>query len=525
LHHLKKSNFRRNLYIRMADLKIKFAVLTASLLLVSCAGSLTKSENKLPDSPLERLGRQIDQVLGDSLLKQSHAGIKIVSLANGETLYAHDSAKLLNPASNMKLLTTATALERLGADFHFRTVLYADSGTIGDTAISGNLYLKGYGNPDLTTDDLNLLADDLRGRGISKISGDLVCDDTYFDDLYRGEGWMWDDASSWYFAPIGALSVNDNCVTVIVKAGKRPGDSLSVVLEPHTRYIKIENEGITVDSTDSLSIANFKVEREWKNPKNTVTIQGGIVAGAPPESTIVDVVDPTLYTGTLFAEILQQKNIHLLGAIVHGQTPGSVDTVFAHMSEPLSLVVYNTNKISDNLSAEQILKTVGAEKKGLPGTARKGVSVVKGFLQSAGVDSSSYYIVDGSGVSRYDLVSPDLLVELLRRMHQDFEVQPEFESSLPVAGADGTLEHRMQNGPAYKKVRAKTGSLRGVSSLSGYTKTADGELVAFSMMMSDFVKPASRIRKLQDRICELIASFSRKPALPGKSLQTTAKNQ
>ncbi|MEJ2634378.1 MAG: D-alanyl-D-alanine carboxypeptidase/D-alanyl-D-alanine-endopeptidase [Calditrichia bacterium] len=457
---------------------------------------------------------QIDSVLDDSLLLQAHTGLKIVSLENGDVLYARDSGKLFNPASNMKLLTTAAGLERLGPDFRFCTAVYADSGAADDSVLHGNLYLKGYGNPDLTTDDLGKLVDDLHQYGVERIDGNLLCDESYFDDFYRGEGWMWDDASSWYFAPIGALTVNDNCVTVIVRPAKNVGDSLLISFDPPIRYLQIENHAVTVDSTDSLRLEDFKVERKWKNPENTVVIDGGLAAGAPPESVVVDVMEPALYVGTLFKELLQRVNIRLDGHVAKGITPQNAETLLVHQSEPLSLAVRNTNKISDNLSAEQILKTLGAEIRGIPGTAPKGVSVVKAFLQETGVDSNSYYIVDGSGVSRYDLVSPDLLVELLRRMYRDFQVQPEYVSSLPVAGVDGTLEKRMRNGPADEKVRAKTGSLRGVSSLSGYATTADGELVAFSMIMADFVKPASQIRKLQDRICDLITAFSRKPPTP-----------
>ncbi|MFQ5583496.1 MAG: D-alanyl-D-alanine carboxypeptidase/D-alanyl-D-alanine-endopeptidase, partial [Calditrichia bacterium] len=173
------------------------------------------------------------------------------------------------------------------------------------------------------------------------------------------------------------------------------------------------------------------------------------------------------------------------------------------------LIIYRTNKISDNLSAELIMKTLGAEIKGPPGTAKKGLYVIRRFIAETGVDSSSYKLADGSGVSRYNVITPDLIIQLLKAMHKDFRIQAEFKSSLPIAGVDGTLRRRMKDSPAETMLRAKTGTLSGVSALSGYTATADGEIVAFSMIMEHFVMSASKIRKVQDKIGELITSFSR----------------
>ncbi|MFQ5584873.1 MAG: D-alanyl-D-alanine carboxypeptidase/D-alanyl-D-alanine-endopeptidase [Calditrichia bacterium] len=180
----------------------------------------------------------------------------------------------------------------------------------------------------------------------------------------------------------------------------------------------------------------------------------------------------------------------------------------------------NTNKESDNLSAELILKTAGAELNNAPGTAKKGISAIYEFLDEIGIDSTSYKLADGSGVSRYNLVTPDLIIELLKAMHRDFRVQAEFKTSLSIAGVDGTLKRRMKNTAAEDKLRAKTGSLEGVSSLAGYTATADGETLAFSMIMEHFVVSNASIRKIQDRIGVLISAFSRNPlagtAVPDK---------
>ena len=360
----------------------------------------------------------------------------------------------------------------------------------------------------------------LNAKGVKKITGDLICDDSYFDDLYWGAGWMWDDVSAWYYASIGALTVNDNCVTVTVKPAQSIGDPLLILLEPNTTYMRIENFGVTVDSLDSTRIRQFKVERKWRPPENTVVIEGGRSVEVAERSYVVDVVDPTLYSGTLFAELLQRFGIEFAGNVLRGAVPDTNVVLVEHLSSPLTAVVINTNKVSDNLSAEILLKTLGAELQNVPGTAEEGLFVVKEFFNEIGVDTTTFDLADGSGVSRYNVVSPDHIIELLKAMHADFRVQAEFKASLPIAAVDGTLENRMHGTEAAGKLRAKTGTLRGVSSLSGYTTTADGEPLAFSMIIEHFVAPPFQIRKIQDRIGALISGF-RRSALDGINFTST----
>ena len=483
-------------------------IVLTSLIACSSTGALKGPEKQT--NAFLNLSRNIDQILQDSSLQQTRTGIKIVSLQTGKTLYERNSQELFHPASNMKLLTTATALKRLGTNFRFKTILYADTASITDSTLSGNIYLKGFGNPDLSVEDLWWMVRELKSRGISRINGNLICDETYMDDLYWGSGWMWDDVSAWYWAPICALTVNDNCVRVTVKPGSKIGDSLTVQLEPRTNYLKIVNMGVTVDSLDTLQQRAFKVERNWRPAENTIKVEGGMAIGKSERSFVIDVVDAARFTGTLFSELLQQENITFEGKVLKDSVPDKAIVLVRHISSPLTLIIMNTNKISDNLSAELLMKTVGAEIKGVPGTAEKGISVVKEVLSDIGVDSTTYEIADGSGVSRYNVITPDLIVDLLTEMNRDFRIQAEYKTSLPIAGIDGTLQGRMKNSAAEGKLRAKTGSLRGVSSLAGYTTTAEGELVAFSMIMEHFIISTSKIRDIQDQIGNLISSFSRK---------------
>lgn len=484
--------------------------LVVLIFLNSCASSKTLKPVAHID-PVSEFQKKIDGILQDSILYPTRTGIKIISLDNGETLYDSNSRLLFHPASNMKLLTTAAALKKMGVNFKFKTELLTDSSRSLPAEISGNLYLKGYGNPDLTTDDLRKIVKSLKDRGVCRISGDLVCDDSYFDELFLGAGWMWDDVNCWECAAISPLSVNDNCLEVIVKPASKIGEKPIVSVNPPTGYVLLENQSTTVDSLDTLELDQFKVERAWIYPDNIIRVQGGVGIIDPPDTFFIEVIDPTLYTGTLFAELLAEAGIEFSGKVKPGTAPTDAEILFTDWSEPLSLVVYNTNKVSDNLSAELILKTMGAEKKGPPGTAPKGIVVINQYLSEIGLDTSAYHLADGSGVSRYNLITPYLLIELLKDMHQDIKVQAEFKASLPIAGVDGTLKKRMQDSTATEKLRAKTGSLSDVSSLSGYTTTADGENIAFSIIMEHFIVPASKIRKIQNQIGEVVSNFSRQP--------------
>ncbi|UCF63341.1 MAG: D-alanyl-D-alanine carboxypeptidase/D-alanyl-D-alanine-endopeptidase [bacterium] len=504
----------------LRDFYINYMPVFILLITISCTSSQALKKKQITADPIEKLQQDIEYILQDSSLYQSRVGIKIVSLDKDEILFAKNSHHLYHPASNMKLLTTATALKKLGPDYRFSTILYADSNQISNGKIDGDLYLKGYGNPDLSSGDLDAMIKSLREKEIYRITGDLVFDDSYFDSLYWGSGWMWDDASAWEFAPIHALSVNDNCVIVTVKPGKKIGDTLIVAMEPSTRYLALINKGISVDSSDTLMIQEFSVERRWIEQSNTIQVSGGMALSDSLEEYVIDVLDGAAYTATLFTELMKDNGIEFNGKIYRHKIPSNAQLLVKHQSLPLSIVVYNTNKISDNLSAEMILKTVGAEEKGRPGTAKKGISVIYEYLQHLGIDSLTYHLADGSGVSRYNIITPDLLIRLLTDMDRDFKVQAEFKTSLPVAGADGTLENRMREEAAENKLRAKTGTLRGVSSLSGYTTSADDEKIAFSIMIEHFVTRASRIRKIQDQIGDLISSFSRNTM---KSVRTNEK--
>lgn len=459
---------------------------------------------------LYTLRNAIDSTLTDSLFTATQASILVKSLQTGEVLYERNSKLLLRPASNNKLLTTAAAVLELDSSFTFWTILAADTPIVKGTVL-GNLYLKGYGNPDLTMKDLDTLVAQVKAAGVRNVVGNIVVDDSYFDDLFFGEGWMWDDEPYAYQASISAVCINDNCVKVTVVPGEKAGDSVLVMIDPPTDYVSLLRDVKTVSDT---ALQPLKISRLFAEHSNIITVTGEVVAGSKPTEEFVTVWEPGLYAAQLLYEHLERDSILVLGHPVKGVLPPQAMLVAEHQW-PVDSVLTNLNKESDNLSAENVLKTLGATRFGTPGSARNGINVVRTRLASLGVDTTKFLMVDGSGLSFYNLLTAETLVQLLEGIYKRPDLYARFVRTLPVAGVDGTLRSRMQNSPAQGNLRAKTGTISGVSSLSGYVHTADGEPLVFSMLMQNFITSSRHYRLVQDRIGILLASFRRAgPPLP-----------
>lgn len=496
----------------MTSLFIKryLIIALAAVSLLGCAVGTRLNEKDT--NAVAALRRRIDAILADSALARSTPGVKIVSLQTGEVLYERNAHLLFHPASNQKLLTSATALKLLGPDFTLNTSLVCDSAALRDGIIHGNLYLVGRGNPDLVTNDLFGLAQTLAQKGIREIRGNLLCDDYYFDEVRWGAGWMWDDD----YERFSALAVNDNIVSFAVSPAAKVGEVAQVQIVPNTPHTDIINTTVTAASKaqmDSLRLTGLSVERRGSN---VFVIDGALALDAKPRTFERTVVQPEVFTGQILRELLLQNGIKFNGSVQRGLSPAKAVTLAEHRA-PLMPLLINLNKISDNLSAELLLKVVAAERAGRPGTGEKGMQVIRRFLSSAQVDTNALNLADGSGVSRYNLITPDEIVKLLIAMWNDFSVRHEFLTSLPIAGVDGTLSNRMKGTAAQGILHAKTGSLSGVSSLSGYTTTAEGEEIVFSMMMQHFIGSSSGVRRVQDQIGAEISGFRRARAANASS--------
>jgi D-alanyl-D-alanine carboxypeptidase/D-alanyl-D-alanine-endopeptidase (penicillin-binding protein 4) len=488
----------------------------ANLILVSLLSTIVSGcavffPNSRPSDPLAALQYDVRTVLADSIFVAARPSIKVVSLDTKEVIFERDSKLLMRPASNMKLVTSSSALGVLGKDYQFRTQVLADT-TLSDGTLHGNLYLKGLGNPDLATADLDSLASLVKLRGVKSVEWSVIADVSFFDDIYWGYGWNWDDEPYSYAPFLTPLSVNDNCVSVSVSPGDSIGGPARVSIEPPTSYVTVLNRARTVRDTVSHPLL---VTRLFKEHLNTILVEGEIRVSANTIQRDISVWKPELYAATLFTESLRRKGITVAREPATGTTPKFAHEV-ASLAHGLDSTIVNMNKVSDNLSAELILKTLGTTVPGAPGSSQGGVFAANRFLSTLGIDTSRINITDGSGLSYHDLLTAEMICQLLEGMSRQADLFPLFRQSLPIAGVDGTLRNRMKRTPAEGNLRAKTGTISGVSSLSGYVKTLDGETLAFSMTMQNFIYPTRLYQRAQDRIGALLAGFSRlgKPLKP-----------
>lgn len=438
-------------------------------------------------------------------------GIKIQDLKTGKVLYERNASQAFTPASNLKLLTAVAALIYLGPDYYYQTLFLTDakqSETKNPQTkeLKGNLYIKFTGDPDLTSSDLNAMFSQLSQQGIRHIYGNIYLDSTRYDAKNYGPGWMWDDLNYCYAAPVSAMLINHNCIDYSLTPATRVGSTAKLqrtdMSEFDANFIRVRNYVIT---------QNTKVEcttdvTDSDSTHSTFDLRGCIPQGDKVVDVAIAIKDNNRYAKLLLATLLQKNHILLTGNIEPGQADESMRVLVVHQSKPLRLLVNELLKISDNLIANTILKTLGAAYYKQPGTWQNGVSAEKAILtQYAHLNFAKLVVVDGDGESRYNLITPDAMSQLLYYIYHNFTISPELVSALPIAGTDGTLDNRMvkQN----IRLRAKTGTMTGVSSLSGYLETANHRLVSFTILTDNHIGSDDAIKKMQDKICLFLSQL------------------
>lgn len=452
-----------------------------------------------PSPGVADLAQDLNRILGDSRLDIAQAGVVVKSAANGEELYSTDAGKLLLPASNTKLFTSAAAAEVLGLDYRFTTSVLS-SGRKAGAVLNGDLVLRGTGDPTMLAEDYDALAAQVAKSGVKLVTGKLVADDTWFDAVRLGQDWAWDDETAYYAAPISALTASPDrdydagsvVVTVAPEGGK-----VKVTTTPDTGYLEIVNNATVGSSTDVL------IER--RHGTKTVVITG-TVASAYNEWVAVD--DPTAYAAALFRGALEKRGVRVLGKTATGAAPEDARELAKKESMPLSELLVPFMKLSNNIHAEILVKAMGRKAAG-QGTWAAGLKASTDFARANGVQVLN--LRDGSGLSRRDGITPASIAQLLLAV-RDKPWYPAWYDSLPVAGdaerfVGGTLRSRMRGTPAAGNVRAKTGSLTGVTALSGYVTSADGEPLVFSIMLNQYL--SSSPKDIEDKIAIRLAQFSR----------------
>ncbi len=460
----------------------------------------------LAQNSISELASRIDSVYGNHFLKSSVMGVDVIDLTSGKTLFQKNEKMLLTPASNLKIITTAAGLLFLHPDYNFQTSVYY-TGEIINGTLYGSLFVKGGGDPEFSTSDLEKISAVIKKLRIKEITGNLYGDVSMMDSLFWGNGWMWDDDPSTDAPYLTPLDINANAIGVIVK-GSKLGDKGSVELIPRNNFIKVFNQSTTVPADSPSALI---VTRDWLNRKNKILISGGVKLSVPDsliDTTWINIYKPENFFLSLLKEKLEEDGITVTGKNYIAVTPDYAKNIF-NINRTLDSVIIYTNKISYNLGAEMILYSLAEKFYGKPAHWQNGVSMIDSLISLCGLDPKDYRIVDGSGVSHYNLISTELITAILKYFYSNNpELFKILYSSFPVAGVDGTLRNRMKNSPAENNVHGKTGSLSGASSLSGFLHSANNHLVAFSIIINNFVQSSSKARDIQDEICNILCGMN-----------------
>lgn len=461
------------------------AVAAAGLTLTSSGGAVAVDNAALT--------RDLDAILSAPLLRGADVGVTVRDANSGEVVYTRSGSKRSQVASNLKVLTTAAALDLLGPDYRWKTDLVSAGSRDGAT-LNGDLVLRGTGDPTMSALRYKTLADTLKAGGVTTVSGALVLDDTAYDAQPYGTGWAWDDEPYSYNAETSALTLSPDArfssgtVIVRVKPGAAAGSPAQVSTEP-------ANDHVQIASTATTGSGGISVERE--HGTNVIRVSGAIPAGSGDFVALSTVKDPTGLVSSVFQKALQANGIQVQGGVRKGKAPQGAAVLATEQSQPLGQLVNPLLKNSNNMLAEVLVKTAG-------GSFTNGVNQLSRKWAGLGVDANWVEIFDGSGMSRMNQMSPDDLSSILLKA----KTKPWFstwESSLPVAGVDGTLANRMKGTAAAGNVKAKTGSLTGISALTGYVTTANGRQLVFSVVQNNFVL-SHNPKAVEDQIAVRLAS-------------------
>lgn len=479
-------------------------------LLVALPGCASRSTPATTAASPVSLPDSLQALFTDSALDHANWGVQVRSLATGEELYALNPSRLLVPASNQKLLTVAAAVETLGWDYRFTTRVLA-TGQVGeDGTLDGDLIVVGSGDPTINPRHperwaaLDNWAGQIAARGVRIVSGQLIGDDDAFAEPGWGSGWSWEDLAVGYGSPVGALQYHENEVEITVGPGLEPGTRAIISTAPLGSGLLIDHDVTTVEPGEPTRVTVQRVPG-----RAILTVSGQIAAGERPRTLFAAVENPTQLFVNAFREALARKGIFVAGNAVDIDSLRSkpdiaqAETWVTDQSEPLSVIVDPLLKWSRNGYAETLLWALSPI--GEPANEAAGLKVMREALARLGLAPESYGAYDGSGLSRYDMVSAEGLTTLLARTWSDPHYKERFRAALPVAATSGSLESRMKDTAAAGRVWAKTGSMFNIRALSGYVVTTEGEPLVFSFLVNNYRVPSADVEAAMDKALALLA--------------------
>jgi serine-type D-Ala-D-Ala carboxypeptidase/endopeptidase (penicillin-binding protein 4) len=429
--------------------------------------------------------------------RRSRWGILVQTLGDRQTLYAQDAQHYFIPASNVKLLTTAAALEVLGDRYTIRTSVYQNE--------AGVIRVVGRGDPSLTDAQLEQLAKQMRDRNITQIP-QLIADDSYFQGDPVNSTWEWEDIQSGYGAPVNSLILNQNLIGLTLFP-QNLGQPLRVVWDDpaEAKGWQIDNRSRTVAVSESESL---QVGRALG--RSQLHIQGQLRVGSAPEEVAIAIPQPARNFLQRFKQSLEKQGIRVnQTSIATEPAPIQGTEIAAINSAPLTKLVVEANQESNNLHAESLLRTLGAsQSQKTDSSLEGGLEAMKKSLTQMGVNGTSYDLADGSGLSRHNWLTPETLVQTLQGMGRSPNFTT-YRNSLAVAGSSGTLRNRFLNSPVAGKLQGKTGFLSGSTALSGYLEPPDYSPLVLSILINQFDRPLGDIQEAIDEIVILLAQLHR----------------
>lgn len=427
----------------------------------------------------------MDSLLRDTLFDSSDVSVAVYDLDEDRPLYSHRAKKMCRPASVLKLLTAGVALERLGVDYTMNTIL-AES----RTPSSRNLCLQGSMDPLFSESDLDAM---VAAVGDSCTIDTLFVDCSFMDSIYWGPGWSWDD-TPWEFQPyMSPLMLNGGCVDVVVKPSDK-GAAPIVECKPQSSYYSVVNEAVSHDA----SLKKLTIMRDWLDNSNVIRVRGNC-NGTGSEK--MNMFRSEHFFVTVMCEKLAARGVQV-GEVLYSATADSLTLLYANR-RPVTAVVDEALKESNNLCAESLIYHLGALYGHRPVAHKDGVKIVKGFLDFNLKMPERYEIADGSGLSLYTYISADIMMQMLRHIYANRPVYASVLKGLPLSGCTGTLKGRMAGTVAERKIRAKTGTVSGICTLAGYAEARNGHTLAFVIFNQGTMTPRLA-RRWQNKVCELL---------------------